>query len=47
MASMHIVKQENGMYKVTIKKMDCQFFVEDYNQALKIAFKLAEIEKTK
>ena len=42
---MHIVKQENGMYKVVIKKIGCQFYVDNYNEALKIAFKIAGINK--
>lgn len=37
---MHIVKQENGLYKVTLKGVECPFYVENYNDALQIIFKL-------
>lgn len=37
---MHITKENNGLYKVIIKKIGCQFYVDNYNEALKIAFKI-------
>lgn len=37
---MHIVKQDNGLYKVELKGLAYAFYVEEYNQALEIVFKM-------
>lgn len=44
---MHITRQENGLYKVEFKGLTFPIYVEDYNQALEIAFKMAGVKSGK
>lgn len=44
---MHITRQENGLYKVEFKSLSFPIYVEDYNQALEIAFKMAGVKNGK
>lgn len=39
---MHVVKCENGLFKVTLKNVSEPFYVENYNLAIEIAMKLGE-----
>ena len=44
---MHITRQENGLYKVEFKGLDFPLYVEDYNQALELIFKLVGVSNAK
>ena len=44
---MHITRQENGLYKVEFKGLDFSLYVEDYNQALELIFKLVGAKDAK
>lgn len=44
---MHITRQENGLYKVEFKGLDFPLYVEDYNQALELIFKLVGAKDAK
>jgi hypothetical protein len=44
---MHIIKCNNGLYKVEFKGLDFPLYVEDYNQALELAFKMAGVKSGK
>lgn len=41
---MRIVKCENGMFKVILKGISKPFYVEDYNLAIEIAFKVGGVK---
>lgn len=44
---MHITKCNNGLYKVESKLFKFPLYVEDYNQALELIFKLAGVSNAK
>lgn len=44
---MHITKCNNGLYKVEFKGLDFPLYVEDYNQALELIFKLVGVSNAK
>lgn len=44
---MHVTKCNNGLYKVEFKGLDFPLYVEDYNQALELIFKLVGVSNAK
>lgn len=41
---MHIIKYSNGLYKIESKLFNFPLYVENYNQALEIVFKLVGVK---
>ena len=41
---MHIIKCSNGLYKIESKLFNFPLYVENYNQALEIVFKLVGVK---
>lgn len=40
---MHITRQENGLYKIEYKGLTFPLYVESYNQAIEIVWKLVGV----